>query len=295
MRKKIYVTPLLALFLTMGAAVQAQIVMPDLSPYATVTQRIGFSDVQVEYSRPSVRGRIVFGELVPYDKIWRVGANASTKLYVQETLTIQDEFKLLPGVYGIYAIPGKNEWTIVFSRDAFLWGVTDYAQTYDALRIKVKPQVLKEQVETFTIQFGNVCTSCAEVQLLWDYTKVAFRVSSAADEKVMADIKSFTTNPEGRMAGDYYLAAKYYLDTDRDLKLAMEWIDRALKIVPGSYWMTHTKAEILARQGNYREAIETAELSIEEAKAKNASEYVRINELEIARWKQLKKGKAGSQ
>jgi tetratricopeptide (TPR) repeat protein len=294
MRRAVCFIQLLALCLAVDGVVQAQIVMPDLSPFATVTQRVGFSDVRVEYSRPSVRGRIIFGELVPYDKVWRVGANASTKLYIQEAITIQDEHKLLPGVYGIYAIPGKEQWTIVFSRDAWLWGVTDYAQTYDALRINVKPEALKEQVETFTIQFANVCTSCAEVQLLWDYTKVAFRISSAVDDKVMAQIKTFTTNPEGRMAGEYYLAAKYYLDTDRDLKLAMEWVDKALKLVPGAYWMTHTKAEIYARQGNYREAIETAELSIAEAKVKNASEYVRMNELEIAKWKQLKKNKGGS-
>lgn len=290
--KKIYAfSLLLGLFLAVGNVVQAQIVMPDVSPFAAVTQKLGFNELRVEYSRPSVRGRVIFGELVPYGKIWRVGANESTKIYVREQLTIQDEYKLDPAVYAIYAIPGKDEWTIIFSRDAWLWGNVGYSDSYDELRIKVKAQALKDHVETFTIQFANVCTSCAELQLLWDFTKVSFRVSTAADDKVMADIKTFTSNPEARMAGEYYLSAKYYHDTDRDPKQAMEWIDKALKYAPGAYWMTHLKAEIYAKMGNYNDAIEAAQLSIREAREKNADDYVRINELEIAKWKEAKKGK----
>lgn len=285
---------LLGIFLAVAGGAKAQIVMPDLSPFARITQKVGFNEVTIEYSRPSVRGRIIFGELVPYGQIWRVGANASTKIYVREALTIQDKYKLPPGIYALYAIPGKEDWTLIFSSDAWLWGSMGYKDIYDALRINVKTQTLKEQVETFTIQFADVCTSCAEVQLLWDYTKVAFRISTQTDEKVMADIKAFTTNPEAKLAGEYYLSAKYYLDTDRDLKQAMEWIDKALKYAPGAYWMTHTKAEIYAKMGNYKDAIETARLSIEEAKAKNDADYVRINENEIAKWKDVKKGRSGS-
>ena len=272
---------------------QAQIVMPDLSPFATVTQKVGLNEVRIEYSRPSVRGRIVYGELVPYGKIWRVGANASTKLYVREELTVQDQYKLTPGIYAIYAVPDKDEWTIIISRDAWLWGAFGYKETYDAIRFKVKSEPIKEQVETFTIQFANVCTSCTEVQLLWDFTKVGFRISTNLDEKAMGDIKGFTSNPEAKMAGEYYLSAKYYLDTDRDLKQAIEWIDKALKYAPGAYWMTHTKAEIQAKMGDYKAAIEIANLSIEQAKAKNDEDYVRINELEIAKWKGLGKNGKG--
>jgi tetratricopeptide (TPR) repeat protein len=129
---------------------------------------------------------------------------------------------------------------------------------------------------------------------MWDYTKVALRISTAADEKVMSDIKVFTANPEARLAGDYYLAARYYLETGRDLKQAIDWIDKALKYAPGSYWMTHTKAEIYAKMGNYKEAIEAAELSIKQAKQKNDEDFVRINETEISRWKEVKKNKTGS-
>lgn len=292
--KKTYVfSLLLAVVLLAGDQVKAQIVMPDQSPFATVTQRVGFNEIRIEYSRPSVKGRVIFGELVPYGQVWRAGANASTKIYVREPLTVQDEFKLAPGVYALYAVPGKEEWTIIISRDPWLWGAFGYKEGFDALRFQVKPERMKEQVETFTIQFANVCISCAEIQLLWDYTRVGFRISTSIDEKVMADIKTFTSNPEGRLGGEYYLAAKYYLDTGRDLDQALKWVDKALEYVPGAYWMTHTKAEIQAKMGDYKGAIETAKQSIEEAKAKDDADYVRINELEIEKWKAARKNTRG--
>jgi hypothetical protein len=117
MKKTSVFSLLLGVFFVVGLA-EAQIITPDASPFATTIQKIGFTDVRIEYSRPSARGRVVFGDVVPYDKIWRVGANASTKIYNGQELTIQDEHKLPPGVYAIYAVPGKEEWTIIFSRDA---------------------------------------------------------------------------------------------------------------------------------------------------------------------------------
>ena len=230
----------------------AQIVVPDLSPYSTVSQKIGFSEVRIEYSRPSARGRVVFGDLVPFGKVWRTGANASTKLSIQEEITIQDNFKLTPGLYSIYTIPNKDEWTIIINKDPWLWGAFGYKANYDAIRFNVKPQALKEQVETFTIQFANVCSSCAEIQMMWDYTKVSFRISTNAEEKVLGQIKSFTTNPETKLAGEYYLASKYYLDTNRDLNQALDWANKSLQYGPEAYWVIHTKAEILAKMGDYK-------------------------------------------
>lgn len=158
------------------------------------------------------------------------------------------------------------------------------------MRFTVKPERLKEQVETFTIQVANVCHTCAEIQLMWDFTRVSFRINTESDKKVLADIKTFTANPEGRLAGEYYLAAKYYLDTNRELDKALEWVNKSLQYTPEAYWVIHTKAEILAKMGNYKAAIEAAELSEEKAKAKKDEDYVRMNELEIAKWKSLKKG-----
>jgi tetratricopeptide (TPR) repeat protein len=267
----------------------AQITVPDLSPYATVTQKVGFNEVRIEYSRPSVRGRVIFDDLVPFGKIWRTGANASTKLSVKEELTVQENYKLSPGIYSIYTIPNKDEWTIVINKDAWLWGAEGYRESMDAIRFNVKPQQLKEQVETFTIQFANICSSCADVQLLWDYTKVSFRISTNVEEQVLAQIKTFTTNPEGKLAGEYYMAAKYYYDANRDMKQALEWTDKSLQYGPSAYWVMHLKAEIQAKLGDYKGAIETATTSRDMAKEKNDDSYVRMNDLEIAKWKDLKK------
>jgi tetratricopeptide (TPR) repeat protein len=268
---------------------QAQIVVPDQSPFSTVTQKVGFSEIRIEYSRPSVRGRIIFGDLVPYGKVWRTGANAATKLYINEEITIQDNFKLFPGVYSLYTIPDKNEWTIIINKDPWLWGAFDYKANFDAIRFNVKPQPLKEQVETFTIQFANVCSNCSEIQMMWDFTKVSFRISTNAEEKVLGQIKTFTSNPEAKLAGEYYLASKYYLDTNRDLNQALEWANKALQYGPEAYWVIHTKAEILAKMGDYKAAIDAAQLSLDKAKAKSDDDYVRMNEREIAKWKDLKK------
>lgn len=289
MKKLSLFSVMIVALLATSWCVTAQIVLPDLSPAASVIQKIGFSDVRIDYGRPSVRGRIVFGELVPYDEVWRLGANASTKIIFWEELTIQDQYKLQPGIYSMYAIPGKEEWTIVFNKNIMLWGAFNYLELEDALRFRVKTQRLKEQVETFTIQFSNVCSTCAEVQLLWDFTRVSFRISTKADEKVVSQIKAFTSNPESKIAGEYYLAAKYYLDSSRDLNKALEWIDKSLQYAPEAYWVLHTKAEIQAKMGDYKAAIETATISRNQAKEKNDKDYVRMNELEIEKWKAIRK------
>ncbi len=282
---------LFMIILTGSNFVGAQIRMPDLSPSATVTQKVGFNEVRIEYSRPSARGRVIYGDVVPFGEVWRVGANASTKIYVWEELTINDQYKLPAGTYALYAIPNKDEWTIIINKDPYLWGAYGYKQSSDAFRFTVKPMLLKEQVETFTIQFANICTGCADVQLLWDFTKVSFKVSSNVDEKIMSDIKSFTGNPEAKLAGEYYMSAKYYLDTNRDMKQALEWIDKSLQYGPEAYWALHTKAEIQAKMGDYNAAIETAKSSMDQAKAKNDKDYVKMNEKEIAKWKEVKKNK----
>jgi len=292
MKKYIMIKMVLGLYLILQPfASIGQLVIPDQSPFSTVTQKIGFSEMRIEYSRPSVRGRVIFGDLVPYGKVWRTGANSSTKIYFQEPITINDTHKLTAGIYSIYTIPGKDSWTIIFSQDPWLWRAYDYQEKFDVLRFTVKPQALKDQVETFTIQFANVCISCAEVQLMWDYTQVAFRVSTSAEERVLHDIKTFTSNPEAKMAGDYFLAAKYYLDTGRDLNKAMEWINKALEYGDNAYWFMHTKAEIQAKMGDYKGAIESANLSKQSAEAKNDMDYVRMNEREIENWKKIKKNK----
>ncbi len=283
---------------------KAQVVIPDESPFATLTQDIGFNHITIEYTRPSVRGRVIFGETVPYRKNWLKENGTFATITFSEDVLIQDNRPLKAGTYAIYAIPGKDTWNMSLQRykwhpmrrfpfyqepdEEGEWN-SGYSEDKDALRFNVIPEKLKEQLETFTIQLANASSSGALVQLMWDYTRVSFRISTETDKKVLNSIKKFTSNPEARLAGEYYLAAKYYLDTNRELDKAIEWIDKSLQYEPDAYWVLHTKAEIYAKMGNYASAIEAAELSSEKAKEKKADDFVKMNLLEIERWKNLKK------
>jgi tetratricopeptide (TPR) repeat protein len=306
MKKSNRIVAIISFVLMSLVNVQAQIVVPDESPFASVTQKVGFNQVTVEYVRPNARGRVVFGDVVPFGKKWLDTEKAYAQITFSDDVIIQDDKPVKAGTYSIYTIPGKDEWTIAlqkytwnfwlripfyyFEPDTYDERATHFAEERDVVRFTVKPEKLKDQVETFTIQVANVCHTCAEIQLMWDFTRVSFRINTESDKKVLADIKAFTTNPEGRLAGEYYLAAKYYLDTDRELGKALEWVNKSLQYAPEAYWVIHTKAEILAKMGNYKAAIEAAELSEEKAKAKKDEDYVRMNELEIAKWKSVKKG-----
>lgn len=283
---------------------KAQVVVPDESPFSTITQDIGFNHITIEYNRPNVRGRVIFGEVVPYRLNWLKENGTFATITFSDDVMIQDNKPLKAGTYAIYAIPNKDEWSLSLQRykwhpmrrfpfyqepdESGEWN-SQYSEEKDPIRFKAIPEKLKEQVETFTIEIANVSSSSAQVRLMWDYTRISFRISTEVDQKVLRTIKKFTTNPEGRLAGEYYLAAKYFLDTNHELDSALVWIDKALKYEPDAYWVLHTKAEIYAKMGNYSSAIETAELSMEKAKAKRAEDYVRMNLLEIERWKNLRK------
>lgn len=278
-------------FSTGQNVLQAQILMSDLNPLASVTQELHNTKIHIEYSRPNVRGRVIFGNIVPYGKIWSLSEKGSTTITFTEDVILEDQYKITSGSYALHAIPGKDEWTIIFLNQTLNQETADFINSSDIKRFKVKPQRPSEQVETFTIQFANVCSSCAEIQILWDYVKVGFRISTLFDEQVLSGIDEFTSTVENRMAVDYYVSAMYYLETNRDLDKAMLWINKSLEYEPESYWVIHTKAEIQAKLGDYKAAIKTAQHSSKLAKKANDKEFVNINDQEIERWKGLLKKK----
>jgi tetratricopeptide (TPR) repeat protein len=293
-RKELKIWVILSIFFLMGIQTpKAQTILPDQSPFSRISQKIGLNEVYIEYSRPSVSGRVIFGSLLPYGKVWRVGANPPTKMYFKEEVIIEDEYKLSAGFYWLYAIPDKKEWTLIIvndeRHDPQSIEALKYSEFIEGIRFNVPSQHLHEQVESFTIQFANVCSNCSEVQLLWDFTKVSFRISTEIDEQILSEIEKFTTNPESRLADQYFFSAKYYVDTNRDLGQALKWIDKALGYEPDAYWVIHTKAEILAKMGKYGAAIRTGNQSRRIARKYNDDHYVRINDQEIVRWKELRK------
>ncbi len=281
--KNLLQTLLFALMLGVSS-LYAQIKVPQPSPLGTLSQTVGLVKIDVEYSRPSAKGRKVFGSLVPYGEMWRTGANASTKITFGDE--VQVNYVNLPkGTYALYTIPGEKEWTIIFYKNTSFWGVPDaksFKEEDVAARFKVPAKTVTEKVETFTINIGNLTNSSAELELVWENTKVVIPIRVDTDSKVMADIKSTLAGPK---ANDYYAAARYYYEEDKDMEQALEWVNKNLEMAGEKFWVLRLKANILAKLGRYQEAIAVANRSTELAKADGNTDYPRMNEESIAEWK----------
>ncbi len=252
-------------------------VTPQPSPKSTLTQEIGISEVKIVYSRPGVKGREIWGKLVPFNEIWRVGANANT------TITLSDKAKingneLDAGTYGIHAIPGKEEWTIIFSKDNTLWGSIGYKKDNDALRISVKPGI-SEFTERMTFDFQNITDEKADVVLRWEKLQVAFSVEFATQSLVM---KKFDEAIKWQTPMN---AANYSLRAGGDLSKAMKWIDISISIEE-NYWNLRTKAQLEAKNGNNKSAISLMEKAMDYA-SKMASAPFDKAEMEklLSEWK----------
>src|SRR5688572_5483713 len=260
------------------SGLSAQISMPQPSPLGTISQKVGLTDVTIAYSRPSAKGRKVFGDLVPYNELWRTGANRSVKFTVSDTVSVGGK-KIGKGDYSIFTIPGEKDWTIIINKAVDLSGTNGYKETDDIVRIST-PVVKNSFTETFTFNFANLTNTSADVEILWEEVRVSFKVEVTVDDKVMKNIQA-ALNPS---AGSYYQAARYYYDTDRDSKQALEWINKSLEIGGEKYWILRTKSLIQAKLGDYAGAIATAEKSKQLALADGDNTYVKMNETSIAEW-----------
>jgi len=260
----------LALVSTFAFSVNAQIESPQPSPLGEVEQKIGLTDIEIEYSRPGKKDREIFGKLVPYGKIWRTGANASTKIEISDDIKINGK-ELKKGKYALYTIPGESEWTIIFHKNLSYWGVGDYKEAEDALRITAKPTKLGVTVETLTFAFSNFTTSGGKLMLMWDNTMVAMDIETNAMEQVEAQIKKVLVDGPG--AGAYAAGADFYLEKGENLEQALTWINKGIEKRPKAFWYIHKKAQILAKMGKKKEAIAAANKSIEIAKANEGGDY----------------------
>jgi hypothetical protein len=259
----------------------AQIKMPQASPAEKLNTKIGLTDVTLEYSRPGVKGRErnIFGGLVPYGEVWRTGANASTKVTFSDSVKVKGQW-LPGGTYALYTIPGQDEWTVIFSKNLGLWGSMGYKQEEDALRVKVKPVNVGEPAETFTINFSDFSNNSANMNILWDFTKVSVPLETEVDSKVMAQIKETMSKPVEN-GGTYFQAANYYFRNGKDKQQALQWVDKAVE-KDDKYYIHYLRALILADLNKPKDAIKAAERSKELAKNENP-EYVKMNEELIAR------------
>jgi hypothetical protein len=261
---------LLALVCMGAFATQAQLKTPAPSPLQKVTQAFGLGEVVLEYSRPSAKGRAIFGDVVPFDKVWRTGANGSTKITIGEDTKIEGQ-AVKAGTYALYSMPGKSSWTIMLYSDLTLGGnVEEYDNAKEVLRFKVNPTKLTEKVETFTVNLNNVTPTSAVLEIVWENTRVPINLSTEIDAKVMKQIES-TIIKDNR---PYYSAASYYYENGKDLALATEWINKALEINPKGYWMALLKAKILMKQKDMKGAIAAAELCKQLATEDKDDSYV---------------------
>lgn len=274
-----------AFLATSGFAQNApKITIPQVSPESTLKQKVGFTDVEIVYARPSARERKIFGGLLPYGEVWRTGANTATKVTFSTAVTIEGK-ELAAGSYALYSIPGASEWTVMFNKVTGEWGAYAYKEENDALRVKVKPVALSQAVETFTIDLNDFKTETATLNLIWEKTRVPVKIGFGVVKNVVAQIDAAMASGASLPAGVYFSAAMFYYDNGLDLKKAKAWADEATKGDKPLFYMLHGKAKIQAKLGDKAGAIESAQKSIAGAKAQGASfagEYQRLNEALIA-------------
>ncbi len=254
--------------------------LPQASPRGKVEQIVGLTQVKVDYSRPSAKGRKVFGELVPFGELWRVGANACTTIELSGPVVMSGK-AVAKGKYSLFAIPGEKEWTIILNSDTTLWGNDGYDQAKDAVRFTA-PATTAEWTETFTIDLDEVKDDKARMDLRWEKTRTSFILHADAGEQAMANIKEALAKPEIK-AGTYGRCARYCVDHGVMLPEALTWAEKSVSMEK-KYWTLHTLALCQAANGKYKEAVATANESLAMAQAEKDASYVGMNKTKIEEW-----------
>ncbi len=270
-----------SLFLAVGLVTTAQIEAPQPSPSAMVKQTVGLTEVTLEYSRPAMRGRAIFGELVPFDKLWRTGANGNS------TITFSDDVMLAgtavkAGTYAIFTKPGKKSWEVMLYSDYSNWGTP---RDWDASKVvataTVPVQSLNMAQESWTITIGEIAMDKAHLQMMWDKTLVQVPFTVPTADKTQASIDKVMAGPG---ANDYYQAAAFYLEAGKDMKQAHSWISKAVELRPEAFWMFTRKSLIEEKMGDAKAAVKTAKKALEIAQKAGNADYVKINTDNLKRW-----------
>ncbi|MEM6721334.1 MAG: DUF2911 domain-containing protein [Bacteroidota bacterium] len=274
---------LLACFLVAGISVQAQIETPQPSPSAKLTQTVGLTEVTVEYSRPAMRGRKIFGGLVPYDQLWRTGANLNTKISFSDDVTIGNS-AVKAGTYAIFTKPGKSTWEVIFYSDVENWGTP---RSWDDAKVAattvVPVNTMPYATESFTIDVANLKSNQADLEIRWEKTLVVIPFAVPTDKKATASIEKMMSGPQ---AGDYFSAARYYLEEEKDMDKAKMWIDKAIEMTSDNprFWYLRQQSLVYAKMGKKAEAIKIAKQSLALAEEAGNKDYVKMNKDSIKEW-----------
>lgn len=268
---------LFGLLLSTTLLTEAQLKTPAPSPAQTLRQDFGLGNIEISYSRPGVRGRKIFGDVVPYGQVWRTGANNATTIAFTDEVIIGGK-KLAPGKYGLLTIPGSKEWVVIISKQTNVTSPADYKADQDLVRVNAAAAKSKTATETFTIAVQDIKNTSCNLVISWDKRQITVPIQTEIEAKIMANIDAAmkTEKPP------YYNAAMYYMDNGKDLNQALSWFDKAIEANPTAFWIHYQRANCLAKLGKKAEAIAGAEKSKQLATEAKNGDYVKLNEKLIA-------------
>jgi len=270
-------------FLIANFTGEAQVKTPAPSPKSTLNQVVGLTDVTIEYSRPSAKGRAVFGDLVPFGKLWRTGANANSTISFSEDVVIQGT-TLKKGKYAIYTTPKADMWEIIFYTDTDNWGTPEnWSENKVAFKTNVDPVALNNHVETFTLGINNITNDSATLDISWEKTMASIKFEVPTQKAALASINKVLAGPT---AGDYFSSAQYFYQSDGDLNKALEYVNKAISLAKEEvpFWHLRLKSLIQAKLGDKVGAIATAKLSLAGAEKAKNDDYVKMNNDSIKEW-----------
>ncbi len=262
--------------------IEAQVKTPQSSPKSTIKQEVGLTDVEINYSRPSARGRAVFGNLIPFGKVWRTGANENTTVSFSDDVII-DGKTLKKGKYSLYTIPKIESWEIIFYKTTDNWGnPEEWKEENVALKATVKPETLNKSVETFTIGISGLDNNFAFLEIYWENSYAAVKFEVPTQQKATANIEKALAGPTG---ADYFAAAQFLFQSNGDNAKALVYINKALDMTKDKpFWYNRLKSLIQAKLGDKKGAIETAKASLAAAEIAKNQDYVKMNKDSIAEW-----------
>ncbi len=264
-----------------GSFAIAQVEAPQPSPFTKIEQKVGLTDVTLEYSRPGMRGREIFGNLVPYGEVWRTGANENTKITFSDDVVIEGK-TLKKGSYAIYTRPEEGKWEVIFYSDYNNWGnPAKWDEEKAVLKINAEVSKLPFEMETFTIMIDNLSNNSADLNFIWADVAATLTFEVPTEEKAMASIDKIINGPG---AGDYFAAASYFHDAGKDLDRAYEWIQKAVEMGNDAYWVLRRKSLIEADLGKKEAAIQTAKKSLAAAEKAGNPDYVKMNKDSLKKW-----------
>ena len=276
---KIRFSIFLLFFITLNLA--AQIEKPSLSPKKTTKQKVGLANITLEYGQPNKRGRKIFGSLIPYNKLWRTGANASTKITTDKEILLANH--IIPaGTYGLYSVPTEKEWTIIIHKKNNLWGAAGYKKENDLIRFTIPTLPLKDSQETLSINFENFTIDGADLVIKWENTKIVIPVTVNSDAIIQEQINTKIINSKTTVnAQTYFDAAQYYYLKNKELNTALKWFTKAETLRPTAFWYTYYKAELAHKLGKNNIAKQSATKCLKAAENSKSTDYGYISKCSL--------------